>query len=105
MPRIVGFHCRVPAAKGGQTPLADSRRVLARLPAALVARFEARDGVRYINNLPDRFGVRKSWQAQFQTDDLAAVEKILRAEGYAFEWRKGGGLRFRSAARPWPCIP
>jgi alpha-ketoglutarate-dependent taurine dioxygenase len=93
MPRIVGFHCRVPATKGGQTPLADSRRVLARLPAALVARFVARGGVRYINNLPDRFGVGKSWQAQFQTDDRAAVEGILRAEGYAFEWRESGGLR------------
>src|SRR6187402_3425473 len=42
MPRIVGFYCRIPAAKGGQTPLADGRKVLARLPAELVTRYEAR---------------------------------------------------------------
>jgi len=92
MPRVVGFFCRVAAAKGGQTPLADGRRVFARLPSELRARFEA-SGVRYINNLPDRFGVGKSWQAQFQTEDRAAVEAVLREEGYEFEWKANGGLR------------
>ncbi|MEO5958217.1 MAG: TauD/TfdA family dioxygenase [Opitutaceae bacterium] len=92
MPRIIGFFCQVPAAKGGQTPLADGRRVLARLPAELRARFEAK-GVKYINNLPDRFGLGKSWQAQFQTEDRHAVEAVLRAEGYEFQWKSTGGLR------------
>lgn len=92
MPRIIGFYCRIAAAKGGQTPLADGRKVLARLPADLVARYEAR-GVRYVNNLPNGFGIGKTWQAQFQTDDRAQVEKMLQDEGYEFSWRPDGALR------------
>ncbi|MDB6024554.1 MAG: Taurine catabolism dioxygenase TauD/TfdA [Verrucomicrobiales bacterium] len=92
MPRMIGFFCRVPAAKGGQTPLADSRRVLARLPADLRTRFEQL-GVRYINNLPNRFGIGKSWQVQFQSEDRATVEALLLEEGYEFIWKPCGGLR------------
>ncbi len=92
MPGIVGFFCREPAAVGGQTPLADSRRVLDRLPAELTACFE-RLGLQYINNLPNRFGLGKSWQAQFQTEKEEVVEEILRAEGYEFAWKADGSLR------------
>ena len=99
MPRVVGFFCRVVAAKGGQTPLADGRRVLARLPVELRSRFEAA-GVKYINNLPDRFGVGKSWQAQFQTEDRLVVEAVLREEGYEFEWKANGGLRTATCCSP-----
>lgn len=92
MPAIVGFFCSVPAATGGQTPLTDSRRVTARLPEELRTRFE-RLGLIYVNNLPDGFGMGKSWQAQFGSEDRAQVEAILRAEGYEWSWRENGALR------------
>lgn len=91
IPRIIGFICITPAETGGETPLADSRRVLARLTPELIARFAS--GVRYSNNLPDRFGFGKSWQQQFQTEDRREAERRLRDDGYEFEWRSNGGLR------------
>ena len=42
--------CDQPAATGGETPLADSRRVLDRLPAAIRDRFTAL-GVRYVRHV------------------------------------------------------
>ena len=92
MPAIIGFFCGVPAATGGQTPLADARRVTARLPAELKERFAAR-GLCYVNNLPDRFGFGKSWQAQFESEDRAKVEATLRESGYEWIWKPDGGLR------------
>lgn len=91
IPRIIGFLCVTAPATGGETPLADSRRVLARLAPALVARFAS--GVRYSNNLPGGFGLGKSWQQQFQTEDRAKAEAKLRADGYEFAWKSDGGLR------------
>ena len=41
-PMTIMFCCVQPAAEGGRTPIADVRRVLARLPAALVDAFETR---------------------------------------------------------------
>jgi alpha-ketoglutarate-dependent taurine dioxygenase len=95
MPALIHFFCRQPAAAGGRTPLASSRRVTARLPAALLAEY-ARRQVLYVNRL--RLG--RSWAAQFETPDRAAAEAILRAKGYAYEWRADGGLttRVRCAA-------
>lgn len=92
MPAIIGFFCNTPPATGGETPLADARRVTARLPAGLKERFLAK-GLRYVNNLPDRFGFGKSWQAQFESDDRDAVESRLRAGGYEWTWKPDGGLR------------
>lgn len=96
MPAVIGFICVTAAETGGETPLADSRRVLGRLEPDLVARFAS--GVRYTNNLPNGFGIGKSWQAQFETNDRAAVEERLRADGYEFAWKSDGGLRTSLAA-------
>lgn len=92
MPAIIGFFCALPSATDGETPLADARRVTARLPDELKNRF-AENGLRYINNLPDRFGFGKSWQAQFQSEDRDEVEAKLREGGYEWTWKPNGSLR------------
>jgi alpha-ketoglutarate-dependent taurine dioxygenase len=94
-PRKVWFYCQTPAATGGETPVADNRRVYELVPARLRQRFEER-GVQYVRNFGQGVGV--SWQQAFQTADQAAVERICLASGTEFEWRSGGGLRTRSAA-------
>lgn len=91
-PAVIGFFCAVPAATGGQTPLADARLVTARLPGELKQRF-AEKGLVYVNNLPDRFGFGKSWQAQFECQDRVRVEELLRESGYEWLWKADGGLR------------
>jgi len=92
MPAIIGFFCALPSETDGATPLADARRVTARLPEELKNRF-AEKGLRYINNLPDRFGFGKSWQAQFQSEDRNEVEAQLREGGYEWTWKPNGSLR------------
>ena len=91
-PEWLMFHCRVPAALGGETHLADGRRVLAALDQAVAARF-AEKGVLYIQNLRDRDGPPgpgKSWQETFETDDPKAVEAHARAGGMEIEWTQSG---------------
>ena len=65
-PRVLGFACAVPPATGGQTPLADSRAVLQRIPADLARRLE-RDGVRYVRNFTPGVGI--PWQDALGCDE------------------------------------
>lgn len=89
--RIV-FHCEVAPAAGGRTPLADSRRVLARLRPETVAEFEER-GVLYRRNyLP---GISLSWQTAFQTDSRAEVEAYCARALIDVEWVGDTQLRTR----------
>lgn len=92
MPDAILFFCKKAAAKGGQTPLADCRRVLARIDPEVRRRFD-RNGVRYVNNLHGGYGLGKSWMQAFGTKDRKEVERRLECDGQVFEWRRDGGLR------------
>lgn len=80
--RIV-FCCERPAAVGGRTPLADSRRVLAALDPATVERFE-RLGVRYVRNYLR--GISLPWQEAFQTDSRSEVDAYCERAGIVADW-------------------
>jgi alpha-ketoglutarate-dependent taurine dioxygenase len=95
-PLKICFYCQQPAASGGETPIADCRRVIAALDPALRERFAAR-GWMYVRNFGDGFGL--DWRTVFQTDDRAAVERHCREHGIEAEWRDGDRLRTR-AVRP-----
>ncbi len=87
--RIV-FSCQRAATTGGRTPLADSRRVLARLSDTTVAKF--RDlGVRYVRNyIP---GISLTWQQAFQTDDKSEAEAYCARNDISCEWLDDDQLR------------
>lgn len=88
-PSRVLFFCVTAASQGGETTIADSRRVLARISAPTRERFE-RLGVRYVRN----FGVLDlPWQEVFQTDDRQEVEAFCAERGIHFVWQADGGLR------------
>ncbi|MET8155804.1 TauD/TfdA family dioxygenase [Sphaerisporangium sp. NPDC005289] len=89
-PMKLWFYCQYPAAAGGETPLADSRRVLRRIDPALRARFAER-GVRYVRNYGG--GLDLSWQRAFETDDRGEAERTFRDLGISYEWFDGGRLR------------
>ncbi|MEB1300196.1 TauD/TfdA family dioxygenase [Xanthomonas campestris pv. campestris] len=91
-PLRIAFHCVLAAERGGATPIADSRRVLAALDPAVRQRFEDR-GVMYVRNFHG--SVDLSWQTAFQTERREDVESYCRAAGIGFEWRDGGRLRTR----------
>jgi alpha-ketoglutarate-dependent taurine dioxygenase len=87
--RIV-FCCEREATRGGRTPLADSRRVLARLSPGTVERFRER-GVRYVRNyLP---GISLTWQEAFQTDRREEAEAYCADQGISWTWVEGDQLR------------
>ncbi|WP_027527617.1 non-ribosomal peptide synthetase [Bradyrhizobium sp. Ec3.3] len=91
-PMRIMFFCEQPALVHGRTPIADSRRILARLSPAMVEKFE-RLGVRYTRNyLP---GISLPWTEVFQTTDRGAVEAYCRAASLEFEWLDGERLRTR----------
>jgi alpha-ketoglutarate-dependent taurine dioxygenase len=89
-PLRIWFYSQIAATTGGETPLADSRRVYRRIPPAVRERFEAR-GVRYVRNYSAQFDV--SWQKTFQTDSRGEVEAYCRGRGITFEWSGEDGLR------------
>ncbi|MFI9722923.1 TauD/TfdA family dioxygenase [Streptomyces sp. NPDC052396] len=89
-PARLVFGCLTPARTGGATPLADTRRVLARLEPSVVAAFAER-GVLYQRNYGDGLGVR--WQDAFGTADKAAVAAYCAARGIDVIWKPDGGLR------------
>jgi alpha-ketoglutarate-dependent taurine dioxygenase len=91
-PMKIAFACVQPAAQGGSTPLADTRRILARLDPALVSRF-SETGVMYVRNYD--YGLGLPWNEVFQATDRREVEEHCRGAGIAFEWRDDNRLRTR----------
>ena len=89
---VLGFLCVQPAAEGGETPIADSRRVLARIDPDIRERF-AQKQVQYVRNYGEDLDL--SWQDVFQTSDPASVEAYCREAGIEWEW--SSNLRLRTA--------
>jgi alpha-ketoglutarate-dependent taurine dioxygenase len=88
-PARLVFGCLVAPEHGGATPLADCRRVLARLSDRTVAAFRERQ-VRYVRNYID--GVGLSWQEAFQETDPRQVERYCQAEQIEVRWFPDGRL-------------
>lgn len=77
------FCCITPAAEGGETPIADSRKVLQSINPELVDKFKAK-GVKYRRNLIANIGM--PWQEVFQTDDKAVVESTCRKNSIEYNF-------------------
>jgi alpha-ketoglutarate-dependent taurine dioxygenase len=90
LPVKIWFFCDLPAAEGGQTPIADTRRVYRRLSEETRARFEEK-GWLLVRNYGDGFGL--TWQDSFHTDDPAEVERYCREQAITWEWKDGDRLR------------
>jgi alpha-ketoglutarate-dependent taurine dioxygenase len=100
-PRRLWFSCVLPATRGGETLLADTRAVYHRLDPRVRALFVDR-GVRYecsfhgeslLHDLLERFArVTKSWMDAFETDDRRVVEQRCREIGATPHWLESGRL-------------
>jgi alpha-ketoglutarate-dependent taurine dioxygenase len=84
------FFCETPAAQGGETPLADTRKILARIDTQIIDRFREKKW-RYVRNFGDGFGL--PWQTVFQTTDRVVVEEYCRRARIECEWKEGNRLR------------
>ena len=90
--RVISFYCPKPAEEGGQTPIADTRRLLARIDPEIRERFRKR-GYMYMRNFGDGFGL--NWPVTFQTEDREEVARYCRANHIEFEWKENNRLRTR----------
>jgi alpha-ketoglutarate-dependent taurine dioxygenase len=89
----VFFYCAQPAQQGGATPVADCRKVFARISPAVRARFIEKRWM-YVRNYGEGFGL--PWQTVFQTTDKAVVEDHCRRHDIRFEWKDDNRLRTRA---------
>jgi alpha-ketoglutarate-dependent taurine dioxygenase len=92
-PRRIFFFCATPAAEGGETPIADVRRVYERIRPEVRERFAAKKWM-MVRNYGQGFGL--PWTTVFQTEDWEEVEDYCRRNGIEVEWREGNSLRTRA---------
>jgi alpha-ketoglutarate-dependent taurine dioxygenase len=86
------FLCLRASATGGETPIADVRRVHDRIDPEIRARFAER-GLMLVRNFNQGFGL--PWQEVFQTSEPKEVEAYCAANDIQLEWQSGGRLRTR----------
>ncbi len=89
-PLKISFFCAKPPTRGGETPIADVRKVFQRISAATREKF-ADKKVMYVRNFRSGFGL--PWQTVFQTQDKAEVERYCAQADIQVEWRENNGLR------------
>jgi len=92
-PMRINFHCVVPAAKGGCTPIIDTRALMHQLDPQVVEDFRTK-GLLYVRNFSA--GIDPTWEEFFHTTDKARVEQMCRDAGSEFEWLPNGGLRIKT---------
>jgi alpha-ketoglutarate-dependent taurine dioxygenase len=100
-PRHLFFLCVQPAARGGETTLADTRAVFAALAPSVRARFMAH-GVRYLRVIrgPSRAfellehvaSASKSWMDVFETERREEAEARCRELALDYRWLPSGHL-------------
>ncbi|NER27501.1 MAG: condensation domain-containing protein [Symploca sp. SIO1C4] len=83
-PMKICFHCVKSAAQGGETPIADSRKVFQLLDPKIKERF-IQNKVMYVRNYGT--GIDLSWQEVFQTTDKLIVEDYCRKSTIEFAWK------------------
>jgi len=89
-PMKIWFCCLQAARQGGETPIADSRRVLQHLSPELVKRFRHQQ-VQYVRNYNHQLDL--PWQDVFQTTEAADIEAYCQGAGIEFEWLDDKHLR------------
>lgn len=93
-PQRLFFCCLVAAQTGGGTMVSDGRAMLAGMDTAVRDRFTAH-GVAYLQSMHGGYGLGRSWQETYETDDPAKVEEYLRAADVTFTWTEDEDLRIR----------
>lgn len=91
-PTRLFFYCVNPAQQGGETTIADCRRVFERISPQTRRRFMEKK-VMYVRNFNTGFG--ELWQSVFGTEDKATAEEYCRANDTEYEWLNGDRLRTR----------
>ncbi|MFT5725004.1 MAG: alpha-ketoglutarate-dependent taurine dioxygenase [Bacteroidia bacterium] len=89
-PSRIFFYCESPSLVGGNTPIADTRKIYERIPQELREVFSERQ-YRYSRCLWPMMGM--TWQQSFQTHDKMKVENYCRENSIGFEWIDNNALK------------
>lgn len=97
------FYCQTPSATGGETFIADNRRVLRDLPETVVSLFDKKH-VRYVRIYQDLKPLREkikqyaffyqhlTWQVAMQAETREEAEQRCKDLNLEFKWRSNGDL-------------
>lgn len=91
-PLKIYFCCLTSPQQGGETPIADCRKIYDRIAPKIRERFIEKK-ILYVRNYNDGLGL--DWQTVFQTTEKAKVEEYCRNNNIEFEWKDGERLRTR----------
>lgn len=94
-PMKICFLCVKSAEKGGETPIADSRKIFESINPAIKKRFIEKQ-VMYVRNYGN---LDLPWQDVFQTKNKLDVENYCHQAGIEFEWRDSNSLRTRQVCQ------
>ncbi len=89
-PLKIYFFCLTPATQGGETPIADTRKIFNAIRPDIRDRF-AKQGYVYARNFGNGFGL--SWQQTFQTSNKAEVEEYCSQHQITCTWLDDDRLR------------
>jgi len=95
-PMKLSFFAVQVAETGGETPIADCRRIYKALPLEIRECF-GRNGLMYVRNYG--IGLDLPWQEVFQTSSKAVVEDFCRKSDMEFEWLGDDQLRTRQVCQ------
>lgn len=95
-PMKIWFFCVKAAQQGGETPIADSRKVFQRIDPKIKERFIEKK-ILYVRNYGE--GLDLQWENVFQTTDKLEVEAYCRQAGIEFEWKDGNRLSTRQVCQ------
>ncbi|MBE9052042.1 TauD/TfdA family dioxygenase [Nostocales cyanobacterium LEGE 11386] len=95
-PMKICFVCVKTAEKGGETPIADSRKLFQSIDPKIKAKF-IENGVMYVRNYGQELDLQ--WENVFQTTNKLEVENYCREAGIEFEWKDENNLRTRQVCQ------
>jgi alpha-ketoglutarate-dependent taurine dioxygenase len=91
-PMKIFFFCVTPAEQGGETPIADVRKVYKLIDSKIIDRFVEK-GWMLVRNFGD--GMSLPWQTSFRMQEPSELENYCRASRIECEWRDNDGVRTR----------
>ncbi len=86
------FFCEIPATRGGETPIGDTRKILQRIRPEIRERFREKKWM-YMRNFGHGMGV--PWRKAFATEDKSVVEDYAQRNKIDLEWKSNDCLRTR----------
>lgn len=95
-PMKIAFFCVKAAEQGGETPIADSRKVFQRIDPKIKELFIQKN-IMYVRNYGQ--GIDLPWETVFQTNDKAEVEAYCQSADIDFTWVDGNNLRTRQVCQ------